>query len=154
MVPRHGRCGGSRRHPGTRQPTSRLFQHIPGMGGTPSFVETGVERNRSTHKVPRNRVNKILGFFQEPAVGGTTISGEGYLAPIQVLGDTFLLSPRSLHLMTPERNILYVLNKVDNDRFQRPRVGRAGAFTPQACLSDLRSPARRCDKGECHLGRS
>ena len=68
-------------------------------------------------KVPRNRVNKILGFFQEPAVGGTTISGEGYLAPIQVLGDTFLLSPRSLHLMTPERNILYVLNKVDNDRF-------------------------------------
>lgn len=68
-------------------------------------------------KVPRNRVNKILRYFQEPAVAGLTISGEGYLAPIQVLGDAFLLSPRSLHLMTPERNILYVLNYVDRDRF-------------------------------------
>ncbi len=68
-------------------------------------------------KVPRNRVNKILGFFQEPAVGGPTISGDGYLAPIQVLGDAFLLSPRSLHLMTPERNIVFVLNKVGRKQF-------------------------------------
>jgi len=68
-------------------------------------------------KVPRNRVNKILRFFQEPAVGGQTISGDGYLAPIQVLGDAFLLSPRSLHLMTPERNILFVLNQIDRKQF-------------------------------------
>ncbi|NLR98092.1 hypothetical protein HGP17_14855 [Rhizobium sp. P38BS-XIX] len=68
-------------------------------------------------KVPRNRVNKILAYFQEPAVGGQTISGDGYLAPIQVLGDAFLLSPRSLHLMTPERNILFVLNQVGRKQF-------------------------------------
>ncbi|MBB5553667.1 hypothetical protein [Rhizobium lentis] len=67
--------------------------------------------------VPRDRVDKILRYFQEPAVAGATISGEGYLAPIQVLGDSFLLSPRALQLMTPERNILYVLNQVDRKQF-------------------------------------
>ncbi len=35
-------------------------------------------------KVPHDRVDAILRYFLEPAVGGSTISGEGYLAPIQV----------------------------------------------------------------------
>lgn len=68
-------------------------------------------------KVPRDRVDAVLRYFTEPAIAETTISGEGFLAPIQVLGGSYLLSPRALHLMTPERNILYVLNQVDRKRF-------------------------------------
>ncbi|MBX5141408.1 hypothetical protein HJB79_21980 [Rhizobium lentis] len=68
-------------------------------------------------KVSQDRVDLILRYFQEPAVAEPTISGEGYFAPIQILGDSFLLSPRALQLMTPERNILYVLNKVDRTRY-------------------------------------
>ncbi|NOV19153.1 hypothetical protein E5S70_24240 [Ensifer adhaerens] len=66
---------------------------------------------------PRDRVDKILRYFREPAVAGETISGEGYLAPIQLLDGSFLMSPRALHIMTPERNILYVLNKTDRKQF-------------------------------------
>ncbi|WP_454748913.1 hypothetical protein [Ciceribacter selenitireducens] len=67
--------------------------------------------------VPRNRVDMTLRYFQEAAVAGETISGEGFLAPIQVVENSFLMSPRALQLMTPERNILYVLNKIDRKRF-------------------------------------
>jgi len=68
-------------------------------------------------EVPHDRVAEILGYFEEDPFAEGGVSGEGYLAPLSTYGDSVLISPRALHQMTPERNILYSLNKLDRRRF-------------------------------------
>ncbi|MHC2295811.1 hypothetical protein [Rhizobium mongolense] len=87
----------------------------------------------SSNMVPRDRVDMILRYFQEPAVAGATISGVGYLAPIQILGDSYPQQGRS-------------------NAVQRAGLRRAGTLSSGACLPHIRSPAGRRDQAECHLG--
>jgi len=67
--------------------------------------------------VPSDRTEKILRYFEEDPFAEGGISGDGYLAPLNTYDDSILLSPRAMHQMTPERNILYALNKIDRQRF-------------------------------------
>lgn len=67
--------------------------------------------------VTADRVEAILRFFEDDPFSPDGVSGDGYLAPIINFGESILLSPRAMHQMTSERNILYVLNKRDRGRF-------------------------------------
>lgn len=68
-------------------------------------------------EVPSDRVAEILRYFEQDPFEEGGVSGEGYLAPLNTYGDSVLISPRAMHQMTPERNILYALNKLDRRRF-------------------------------------
>lgn len=68
-------------------------------------------------EVPPDRVAEVLSYFEEDPFAERGVSGEGYLAPVNTYGDFVLISPRAMHQMTPERNILYTLNKLDRRRF-------------------------------------
>lgn len=68
-------------------------------------------------EVPTDQVAEILRYFEEDPFAEGGVSGDGYLAPLKTYGDSVLLSPRAMHHMTPERNILYALNKLDRQRF-------------------------------------
>ncbi len=77
-----------------------------------------VETVQGLSAVPTDRVDAILAYFQEqPLHRETVISGDGYLAPLISIKDSFLFSPRALLTMLSERNLLYVLNKSDRVRF-------------------------------------
>ncbi|WP_439364502.1 hypothetical protein ACNJYD_33075 [Bradyrhizobium sp. DASA03005] len=68
-------------------------------------------------ELPADRVAEILRYFEEDPFAEHGISGEGYLAPLKAYDDCVLISPRAMHQMTSERNILYALNKLDRRRF-------------------------------------
>ncbi|RWA75339.1 MAG: hypothetical protein EOQ28_09595 [Mesorhizobium sp.] len=68
-------------------------------------------------EVPADRVAEILRYFEEDPFSDGGISGEGYLTPLKSYDGSVLVSPRAMHQMTPERNILYALNKLDRRRF-------------------------------------
>ncbi|UWU84922.1 hypothetical protein N2605_00205 [Bradyrhizobium yuanmingense] len=68
--------------------------------------------------VSDSRVDRILSVFTDTPFGtGQCISGDGYLAPIVQIGDSFLFSPRGLLIMLGERNIVYVANKTNKRHF-------------------------------------
>ncbi len=67
--------------------------------------------------VSAEEINAILGYFEDDPFCAGGVSGEGYLAPFNTYDGSVLISPRAMHLMMPERNILYVLNKRDRTRF-------------------------------------
>ncbi len=68
-------------------------------------------------KVSEGRVAEILRYFEDDPFSEVGLSGEGYLAPVIAYDDYVLLSPHAMYQMTPERNILYVLNKLERKRF-------------------------------------
>lgn len=68
-------------------------------------------------RVASDRVDTIVSYFKDDPLAGQLVSGEGYLAPLQVLGNSLLVAPTAVQLMTPERNILYVLNRRNRDQF-------------------------------------
>lgn len=67
--------------------------------------------------VTADRVDAIIRLFEDDPFSPDGVSGDGYLAPIINFGESILLSPRAIHQMTSERNILYVLNRRDRGRF-------------------------------------
>ncbi|MFK5598306.1 hypothetical protein ACFZ8E_15125 [Methylobacterium sp. HMF5984] len=63
-------------------------------------------------------IKTIASYYTDDPFGELGMSsGEGFSAPITVLGSHLLISPRAATTMMAERNILYVLNRRDRRRF-------------------------------------
>jgi hypothetical protein len=63
-------------------------------------------------------LEKIAPFFTMDAKHFSQ-AGEGFLPPLFQIDNALLFSPHALRAMLPERNLLYALNKLDGDRFDR-----------------------------------
>ncbi|WP_037469848.1 hypothetical protein [Sinorhizobium fredii] len=73
---------------------------------------------KAISKVSDEEFDRIFQFFVEDLNSkGSPLSGDGYLAPIIAFPKSYLISPRALHLMTTERNLLYVLNRTERKTF-------------------------------------
>ncbi|MDX6806741.1 hypothetical protein [Terrihabitans rhizophilus] len=72
---------------------------------------------RQLAEVPTERAAEILRYFEEDPFAELGISGEGYLTPFSTYDGSVMVSPRAILQMTAERNVLYVLNKLDRRRF-------------------------------------
>lgn len=69
-------------------------------------------------KLSRDRLIEILSPFSlDVAAGDFKNAGDGYLPPLVLYQDSVLFNPHVVRMMMHERNILYVLNKRDRDRF-------------------------------------
>jgi hypothetical protein len=68
--------------------------------------------------LPRDQLIEILfPFSLDVAAGDFANAGDGYLPPLVLYQDSILFNPHVVRMMMHERNILYVLNKRNRERF-------------------------------------
>ena len=81
---------------------------------TQNFVSGTIQ---AIAKVGDDTLNSIMAYFCDDPLSGKIVSGDGFLAPLLKLGNSYLFSPRSPLIMTVERNLLYVANCQHRTRF-------------------------------------
>jgi hypothetical protein len=68
--------------------------------------------------VNRETVMRLLSFFVfDPTSSDVRMVGDGYWPPLTRIGDTVLVAPALVRRLVMVRNVLYVLNRTDSQRF-------------------------------------